>query len=78
MALLNSPHMDRVEEVEAAIISLPPNEYQRLLDWIRVREQAIWDEQMDRDSASGKLDFLSEEAQSESARELVRNGRPWK
>jgi hypothetical protein len=74
--LLNSQYMDRVEEIEAAITSLPPNEYRRLLDWIRVREQATWDEQMDRDSASGKLDFLFGEAQDEFASGLVRNWPP--
>jgi hypothetical protein len=47
--------MDRVEEIEAAISSLPADEYRRLLEWIRVREQTAWDEKIDRDSASGKL-----------------------
>jgi hypothetical protein len=50
--------MDQVEEIEAAIMSLPAEEYRRLIDWIREREQTRWDEQMDRDSVSGKLDFL--------------------
>jgi hypothetical protein len=70
--------MDRVEEIEAAITNLPPNEYRRLLEWIRVREQATWDEQMDRDSACGNLDFLFEEAQDESGHGLVRNWPPAK
>jgi hypothetical protein len=43
---------------------------QRLLDWFRTR----WDNQMDQDSASGKLDFLFSEAENESAQGLVR---PW-
>jgi hypothetical protein len=74
--LVNSQYMDRVEEIEAAITSLPPEEYRRLLDWIRVREQANWDEQMDRDSACGKLEFLFGEAQNEYASGLVRNWPP--
>ena len=78
MVLLNSQYMDRVEEIEAAITSLAPHEYRRLLDWIRFRERAIWDEQMDRDSSSGKLDFLFGEAEDESARGLVRNWPPTK
>jgi hypothetical protein len=53
--------MDRVEEIEAAIDSLPPEEYRRIAQWFLAREQARWDEQMDRDSTSGKLDFLFEE-----------------
>jgi hypothetical protein len=54
--------VDRVEEIEAMIAGLPPEEYRRLVDWIRDREEARWDEQMDRDSTSGKLDFLFQEA----------------
>ena len=50
--------MDRVEEIEAAIASLPPEEYRRIADWLIAREQASWDDQMDRDSVNGKLDFL--------------------
>lgn len=57
--------MDRVEEIEAAITSLPAEEYQRLSEWFHEQDQARWDEQMDRDAASGKLDFLVKEAESE-------------
>jgi hypothetical protein len=54
--------MDRVEEIEAAIASLPAEEFLQLAQWFRAREQALWDEQLDNDSASGKLDFLFDEA----------------
>jgi hypothetical protein len=64
--------MDRVEEIEAAITSLPPDEYLRVVDWLRAREQTRWDEQMDRDSSAGKLDFLFREAENESAQGLLR------
>jgi len=70
--------MDRVEELAAAIQSLPPQEYERLLDWIRLREQTRWDEQMDRDSVAGKLDFLFSEAEGETADGLVREWPPSK
>ncbi|MBC8165481.1 MAG: hypothetical protein H7Y20_06380 [Bryobacteraceae bacterium] len=65
--------MQRVEEIEAAITSLPPEEYRRLVDWFRALEQTRWDEQLDRDSAADKLDFLFTEAESESAQGLVRD-----
>ncbi len=68
--------MDRVEEIEAAITSLPSEEYGRLVDWIRAREQTRWDEQMDRDSVAGKLEFLFREAEDESAQGLVRDWPP--
>lgn len=65
--------MDRVEEIEAAIDSLPPEEFQRVARWISDREQALWDLQMDRDSSTGKLDFLFEEAESEARDDSLRN-----
>ena len=55
--------MDRVEEIEAAIRGLPPEDYERLAQWFHALEQTRWDEQMDRDSASGKLDFLFDDAE---------------
>jgi len=67
--------MDRVEEIEAAIDGLPPEEYGRIVQWFRVREQRRWDSQLDSDSSAGKLDFLFDEAESESAKSLLRNGR---
>jgi len=68
--------MDRVEEIEAAIEGLPPEEYRRIVQWFRVRKQERWDEQTDRDSSAGKLDFLFEEAESESAKGLLREWPP--
>jgi len=63
--------MNRIEEIEAAITALPPDEYRRFADWFHNREQTRWDEQMDRDSVSGKLDFLFQEAESELNDKLV-------
>lgn len=70
--------MDRVEEIEAAIQGLPPEEYHRLVQWFRDREQARWDKQMDSDSSTGKLDFLFNEADRESAQDLLREWPPRK
>src|ERR1019366_6222506 len=64
--------MSRVEEIEAAIDGLPPEEYRRIVQWFRVREQRRWDEQMDTDFSAGKLDFLFDEAENESAKGLLR------
>jgi len=68
--------MDRVEEIETAIDRLPPEDYSRLVAWLRDHEQARWDEQMDRDSSGGKLDFLFKEAESESAAGPLREWPP--
>jgi hypothetical protein len=68
--------MDRVEEIEAAINGLPPEDFQRIVQWFRTLEQARWDEQLDRDSAAGKLDALFEEAETESAQSPHRTWPP--
>jgi hypothetical protein len=64
--------MSRVEEIEAAIDGLPPEEYRHIVQRFRVREQQQWDQQMDADSSADKLDFLFDEAESESAKGLLR------
>lgn len=68
--------MNRVEEIEAAIEGLSSEDYRRIVEWVLAREQERWDEQIDRDSAAGKLDFLFEEAERETAQGLVREWPP--
>jgi hypothetical protein len=70
--------MYRVEEIEAAINSLPPEEYRRLSQWFRELEQSRWDEQLDRDSDAGRLDFLFAEAESDLAQGLLQDWPPRK
>ena len=64
--------MSRIEEIEAAIDGLPPEDFRCIVQWFRVREQARWDEQMDADASSGKLNLLFDEADSESANGILR------
>jgi hypothetical protein len=64
--------MDRVEEIEKAIDGLSKEEFRTLALWVREREQRQWDEEIDRDAASGKLDFLFEEAGNEAKAGLLR------
>ena len=68
--------MRRVEEIEAAIEQLSPEEFRRVAQWFHDREQVEWDEQLDRGSASGKLDFLFDEADKEAERGLLREWPP--
>jgi len=65
--------MERVEEIEAAINCLPPEEYRRIVEWFHAREQGRWDEQMGEDSSAGKLDHLFVEAENESKQGLLRD-----
>lgn len=71
-----TPVVDRVEELEAAVSGLAAEDYRRFAEWFRALEQARWDEQMDRDSSSGKLDFLFAEAESEGVSEALRDWPP--
>jgi len=68
--------MGRVEEIETAIDGLPPEEYRSIVEWFRAREEERWDRQLDADSAAGKLDFLFDEAENESARGQLREWPP--
>jgi len=68
--------MGRVEQIEAEIDGLAPEEYRRIVQWFRVREQKRWDEQLDSDSSTGKLDFLFDEAEDDSATGLLRRWPP--
>ena len=70
------PLMDRVEEIESAIDRLSPEDYKRVLAWLREHEQLRWDEQMDRDSSEGRLDFLFKDAESESTADICREWPP--
>ncbi len=65
--------MSRVEEIEAAIDGLSPDDYSRIVEWFRAREHERWDEQLDADSTAGKLDFLFDEIETESAKGSLRD-----
>ena len=54
--------MSSVEQIEAAILSLPPEEFRRLSDWLTELDQHRWDEQLERDVAAGRLDALAAKA----------------
>jgi hypothetical protein len=65
--------MTRVEAIQSAIVSLSPKEYAYLRQWFVERDWEQWDKQIEEDSASGKLDFLIEEAMTEKAKGKLRN-----
>ena len=65
--------MSRTEEIEDAIDRLSPEEFRRIAGWVREREQRQWDEHLDSDSSSGKLNFVFEEADEKSRKGLVRD-----
>jgi hypothetical protein len=54
--------MSDVEQIESAILRLPPQDFRRLTDWIAELHQRRWDEQLERDVAAGRLENLAAEA----------------
>ncbi len=68
--------MKTFEEIKSEIEALPHREYMKLVHWFSERDWEAWDEEIERDSKSGKLDFLIEEALEEKKKGL-RVGVDW-
>ncbi|OWY67741.1 hypothetical protein B7486_30070 [cyanobacterium TDX16] len=54
--------MSTLEQIEAAILTLPSDEFRRLRQWFLELDYQRWDEQLEQDIADGKLESLAEEA----------------
>ena len=54
-----------MQEIEKAITELSPEELARLREWFDEYYAQVWDEQIERDAASGRLDKLIAEADEE-------------
>ncbi len=50
-----------IDEIKAAIESLPEDDYVELRQWFSEKDWQNWDKQIEEDSESGKLDFLLQE-----------------
>ena len=57
--------MLKVDEIKAAIESLPENDFIQLRKWFSEKDWEKWDKQIEANSESGKLDFLVREAHDE-------------
>ena len=57
--------MTTVEDIEHAAERLPLPDFDRLAAWVSERYHQLWKQQLDEDSAAGKLDSLFEEAAAE-------------
>jgi hypothetical protein len=58
-------YMSRVEEIEHAIQELSRDEFAQIAQRVHALEQERWDDELDRDASSGKLDFLIAEAEED-------------
>ena len=59
--------MSTVDEIEAAISILPPQDFKRLRNWLLERDNLQWDKQMEEDTATGRLDHLVQEIEADIA-----------
>jgi hypothetical protein len=57
--------MSTIEEIKEAISKLPEDQYTKIRRWFTEEDWKSWDAQIERDSASGKLDFLVDEANND-------------
>ena len=57
--------MTKVEQLEAEIEGLSPEEFARLREWFLEKDWAQWDRQIEEDAAAGKLDKLFGKAEAD-------------
>jgi ribosomal protein S12 methylthiotransferase accessory factor YcaO len=54
--------MSKISAIREAIETLSEEEYVQLRQWFSERDWKKWDQEIEKDSKSGKLDFLIKEA----------------
>ncbi len=65
--------MSIVEDIQAAVKSLSEEEYHHFRTWFSEREWQKWDDQIQRDSELGRLEFLIDEAAEEKAKSQLQD-----
>ena len=59
--------MSTVQEIESAILKLPPGDFQSLADWFDRLRETDFDRQLAVDAKSGRLDAIYQRAQAKNA-----------
>jgi len=54
--------MSKLEQIEAAFLTLSPDEFQQLTQWFFDLDDQRWDQKLEQDIADGKLEALAQEA----------------
>ncbi|XHR80132.1 MAG: hypothetical protein ACFKPT_17740 [Gloeotrichia echinulata GP01] len=65
--------MGTLPEIEAAIKQLPENDIRQLAAWLEEYLEKIWDQQIEADLTSGKLDQLIAKVEADIAANKVRD-----
>lgn len=61
-----------LSDIRRAIAALSEDDYRRLKEWLLEHDWDRWDKQIERDSESGALDFLADEAQEDKRNGLLK------
>ena len=64
--------MTKVQKLERAVAALPAREYDRSRRWFIEKDWQKWDRQVEEDSLSGRLDFLTAQALDARKRRKLR------
>ncbi len=59
--------MSNLKQIEAAILSLPSTEFEKLRLWFLELDYERWNDQIEQDIADGKLEIFAQEAIAELA-----------
>ena len=65
--------MTQIEQIQAQIDALPQQDFIKLREWFSEKDWLLWDQQIEADSANGKLDFLLEEAKAAKAQDTLQD-----
>lgn len=65
--------MPKVQELEMAVTALQKSEYAEFRQWFLKSDWEKWDREIEQDAASGKLDFLVQEAAEAKKQGALRN-----
>ena len=57
--------MTKLEQIEKAITALSPEEIRKFAGWFEEFQADLWDRQIERDVAAGRLDKLIDEARDD-------------
>ena len=56
--------MSTVQEIQAAIQKLKPQEIHEVADWLQELREELWDRQIDADAKAGRLDKMVAKAKA--------------
>ena len=65
--------MKSLEEIKSEIEALPRREYMKLVHWLFERDWKAWDQEIESDSKSRKLDFLIDEGFADKEKAKLRD-----